>query len=584
MKTTGYMELYETRKLLEDLLYEAASYRDYKDPATGGPRIDKETGEPVLTREEFDKVVAIDPTPTKSYAAWLVPQFVRIRREAKLQQDDEPIRLFFEDSYRIVDAIKVFQQLKQLKPEGFNLDIMSYKTIPQLLDAVEPFKENTEEGGEAKVNITSKSAKGKDIDLLYEDDQWKILIPRSWAAGRKYGAYTRWCTAVGDETGRGHWNGYNPPEFREPKGVESGRSNGTGPLIIIWDKSKPLGWPSPNMCTIEGLEARLAAGKPPTPAHTESGYPSFKYQIHLATDQFKGASDMEVNGGYGENAVDNRTKILKSLPPAAQDALAKVGVNRFTYELIGMFRGYNETLADDAGETIRALIAHGADPHVKGEAVLRWAVKAQDNELADWLIRDLATDRKVIADFVTEAAAAGNFEMVQKLVGIVGPDAINANGGRAFVAATKYPIETEENSILEKVKKVLTVNARLPREQRQDVAALVEKTIGRDGMARYNALCRKVEAFYGNASPIVHYFIDNGADPNSQGGEALNNLCKWSNEYVLEILKFLLDHGADVNVNASLAWWTAWNCHRPRVLALIKQYGGKANPDRVNTY
>ena len=108
MKTTGYMELYETRKLLEDLLYEAASYRDYKDPATGGPRIDKETGEPVLTREEFDKVVAIDPTPTKSYAAWLVPQFVRIRREAKLQQDDEPIRLFFEDSYRIVDQLPRF--------------------------------------------------------------------------------------------------------------------------------------------------------------------------------------------------------------------------------------------------------------------------------------------------------------------------------------------------------------------------------------------------------------------------------------------------------------------------------------------
>jgi hypothetical protein len=525
----------------------------------------------------------------------LVPQFVKVRKEAKLGGDDEPIRLFFEDAYRVVEAINLFQQLKQLKPEGFNPDIMSYKSIHSLLDAVEPFKDKTAEEGEAaKINITSKSAKGKDIDLLYEDDQWKILIPRSWAAGRKYGAYTRWCTAVGDETGRGHWNGYNPPEFREPKNADSNRSNGTGPLIILWDKSKPLGWPSTHLCTIEQLEERLAAGKPPTPDHSEPGYPSFKYQIHLATDQFKGASDCEVNGGYGKNAVDNRTRILKSLPPAAQDALAKKGVNRWTYELIGMFKGYNteieiEGVEEDKkiqaiGEKIRALIAHGADPHVKGEAILKWAIKNQDNELADWLLYDPTTDRKVIADFVTDAAAAGNFEMVQKFVDIVGADAINGNGGKAFIAATKYPITSEENTLNEKIRKVLTTNAKLPKAQRHPVPELMEATIGRAGMAAYDIMRQKIEDFYKDASPIIHYFIDNGADPNSQNGEALGNLCKWANDYVLEILKFLLDHGADVNVNSSLAWWTAWNNHKPRVLQLLQQYGDKANPVRVNAY
>jgi ankyrin repeat protein len=96
-------------------------------------------------------------------------------------------------------------------------------------------------------------------------------------------------------------------------------------------------------------------------------------------------------------------------------------------------------------------------------------------------------------------------------------------------------------------------------------------------MAQYNQLAENVAEFYKNAFPIIRYFIENGADPNSQNGEALGNLCHWSNEYVLEIITYLLDHGAEVNKNSSLAYWTAFNYCRPKVLQLIISRGGKAN-------
>lgn len=545
MKTTGYMELYETRKLLEDLLWEAASYRDYKDPTTGQPRIDKETGEPVLTREEFDKVCAIDPTPTKAYCNWLVPQFVKIKREAKKIHEEEPIRLFFEDQARLAEAFKVMEEVKRVKPTGVNLDIMSYKTLADFEAAMEPYKK--------KENLTTKSSRSKDVDLLYEDDTWKILIPRSWDAARKYGTFTHWCTAVGDSSGEGHYKRYS----------------GQGPLIIIWEKTKPLGWPSKNQCPADELEARLVAGKgPPTPPRNDPGYPSFKYQVHLASDQFKGATDNEVG-------AENRMKILKALPEGAQEALSKAGLSMWSYELISIFSyDYKGTID---GKILRNLMAHGADPHIKNEAVLKWAVANNDTEMADWLIKDKNTDRKVLADMVTEAAGASNFEMVEKIVNIVGPDAINANGGRAFVAATRYPIDNEDNAINEKVKKAVRANADLPRDRRVPVGPMVEQLLGAQGINQYNALSEKVAVFYEKATPIIHYFIERGADPNSQNGEALANLCKWSNEHVLGLIEYLLGKGANVNINSSLPYWTAFNNCRPKVLQLLIASGGKAN-------
>jgi len=113
--------------------------------------------------------------------------------------------------------------------------------------------------------------------------------------------------------------------------------------------------------------------------------------------------------------------------------------------------------------------------------------------------------------------------------------------------------------------------------------ALVQQVCG-SKFAAYMKISEKAMEFYKNASPIIHYFVDNGADPDSQNGEALGNLCKWSNDYVLELIEYLLNKGADVNINASLPWWTAWNNHRPKVLQILMSHGGRANLARANSY
>ena len=580
----SYLELYETKRLLDDVLgmmeqrtrlYEAANLGFYQEK------------NPWLTKQEFDKVCAIDPTANKAYSKWLMDRYVSLVNDKNSNIDPkERKRLFFEDAEarELPAAIKLFDKIKVSRKGLINtvnhdiantrfgmephtddegnyhppsidrergeksiarneakatliqsvkdedIDIMK-KSIIDLLDMMDPFIAAFKE--DKDVFQTKKELVVQGLRILFEDDHWLVTIPETFEASQKIGGGTTyWCTAAN----RDHYDYYT-----EKIG---------GPLISIVDKTKNHILPS----------------------RSAPGYPSDKYQLHLSSDQFKGASDQEVGAA-------NRTKIIGAFPPEVQQILSKLGFNRYTYELQSLFQYGTSDKAppkQQMSKKIRDLIAHDANPHIQSEAVLKWAVKNGDLELADMMLNDKDTSRSVIADLVTDAASSGNFEMVEKIVGIVGPEAINANGGRAFIAACKFPIEQDDNTINEKVKKAVRTNADLPKDRREPVGALVERLLGPGGMTQYNELSQKIEAYYVGAEAIIHYFVEHGADPNSQNGEALGNLCRWSSEVVLRLVAYLLDHGAEVNINSSLPYWTAFNNCRPRVLQLLVSRGGAA--------
>lgn len=591
-----YIDLYETRILLEDLVkvVEAANFNAYADK---------------MSREDFDRVCAIDPTPMKTYAKWLLIQFLKVKKVSdEAGGDPEPLRLFFEDSYRATDALRLLEACKRAKPEGINLDIMTYKTIDDLYNAMLPFKGKEE-------TMTSKSGAEKNIIPIYEDEHWRILIPKTHEAARKYGAYTHWCTATENSH---YYDSYTR----------------SGPLIIIINKDRA---------------SKITNASQVPPMRKFEGAKSYKWQIHLSSNQFKSASDCEVN----DNDEDNRSKIIDMLPEAAQEKLFKLGINKYTYALMSMFE-YSRR--DDANEAkVRQLIAKGANPHFNDEVILRWAVQNHIEDLVDQFIADPHTEKKALADMVADAAKASDFNTVDKIVKAAGPGAINANGGRAFIAACEYPISSEDSTLYRKamsaahnndskydrdlrvalgaffrtdnlppmrtpgtgaketlddsnlrralerytgqsypkdrypIKQVIAQAKQIAESQnapmpiRVPPIQAIQNALGDQGMAKYAQLSEKVKEYYKEAFPIIQYFIERGADPNVQNGKALESLCMWNNEYVLQILEYLCSLKGkdgqpllDVNINHSVAWWSAYNNYRKPVLELLKRFGGRA--------
>jgi len=563
----SYFELYEVKKefdetlnLLKDIvkLSEAANYQNYAEKV------------PWLTKKEFDKLVAIDPTANKMYSKWLVDKYIKIvSSKTDETEPEERKRRYFEDAdaQDLRGALELFYKVTKTKGglisqakkdisgiefgisqgttpnneetrntlatlrqkiamlEGFTAtDIMAIPTPNALCDLIAPFRAKTEE-------LVTKKEKLKDAVLIYEGPQeittpdgeqrerFLIVSPRSHLAARKYGADTRWCTAVENPH---HYNHYSSK----------------GPLYIIID------WATYKRGTRKG-----------------------KWQIHIPTDQFKDGED---------NEVDDRAAILRSLPKEAQAALASVGINVYTYKLQAMFSWRNRQKEDDIDiEEIRDLLNNGASLHVANEAVLKWAVKRTDAaDIIDRFLQDPETDRSVLADLVAEAANASNFEFVQRIVSVVGPDAINANGSKALIQACAYPISPEDNRIYELAKKAIKTNStainRLPPRE------AIERAVGAGGMQQYDNLSQKVEAFYQKAIPIIKYFVEAGADVNAQNGEPLSHLCTWSNDHVLWLIEYFIQHGADVNANHSVAYWKAYNNFRPKVLKLLVANGAKA--------
>jgi hypothetical protein len=362
-----YIDLYETRKLLEDALFEAANFMAYEGK---------------LTRKEFDNIIKIDPTPTKTYAKWLLARYMALGGDPELQ------RRFFEDGERVTAALNIFDKLKKKRPEGVNIDIMTYKSIQDLEDVTDQYADREDELKTA--TQLKHETKLEGAKKLYEDENWLILIPLKVEAAILYGAGTRWCTAAQNNNMFDHY------------------TKGGSPLIIIIDKNKER----------EGNHDATS-----------------KYQFHLGSNQFMDAQDR----GIGYNGVIN---LMKKLPEGAQKALEAQGINPLTFELMSYFEySYRRDGREVPAERVKQLIVQGANPHIQNEAVLKWAVANNEAVLVDYFIQDPRTDREVLADVVTEAAKAGNLDFVKKIVAAVGPAALNANGGKTLIAACATNLE-----------------------------------------------------------------------------------------------------------------------------------------------
>ena len=135
-----------------------------------------------------------DPTPTKKYSTWIVQSY--LKRNQKL-----------EDISKLKTSLGMFDQVA--KSRRIDPDINHYKSFNDLFIAIEPFLVGDREiSGKKDRKANKVEVKGrlwdvndpmrKQVDVLYDGDDYMILIPKTADAAAYFGKNTNWCTTSGE--------------------------------------------------------------------------------------------------------------------------------------------------------------------------------------------------------------------------------------------------------------------------------------------------------------------------------------------------------------------------------------------------
>ena len=142
---------------------------------------------PTISQEDFDRVIALDPTFRKeqdklgTYGTWILSLF----QKGNLKNEGH-----------VKDILTRFdKEKKNLK----NKDIMTYKSLEDLDNALndeESYKDQTDRQKLRKTqDAVRKSDLSKEAEKVYEDSDWEVWIPHTYEASCKLGRGSHWCTA-----------------------------------------------------------------------------------------------------------------------------------------------------------------------------------------------------------------------------------------------------------------------------------------------------------------------------------------------------------------------------------------------------
>ena len=237
------------------------------------------------TSQQLIQVIAsADPTPNKELTFWLCLNYANngIARWEDIDSKAVPALLKF----------KALLRKPNLNPPLQVRDINQIKGLSALQDITEKYQEkeavsNSQLADQAEANFY----KSKQAELIYNDNQVKVIVPKTKEAAIFFGKGTRWCTAAKN-------NNYFTQYNRQ------------GPLYIV---------------IIKGTNE--------------------KYQFHWKTEQFMDAQDKEMNPNklagkypilwkiFTPIAEENKSLIL-NLNPTEKMQLAAVTENSYAIQYI----------------------------------------------------------------------------------------------------------------------------------------------------------------------------------------------------------------------------------------------------------
>lgn len=220
------------------------------------------------------EVVKSDPTQNKKYTEWLV----------RLYSKD---LIKIEDLYKATQYLKIFNRCveKRLIAED-KRDINKSKTLQDLFNIVEKYIESEEILKDGEIEAQT---------LVFESENWKVHIPKTFKESQVLGSGTQWCTSSsnGEET----FNTYNKSGF----------------LIIFLDK---------NSGGVEG-----------------------KFQLHLETNQFADYKDsMQSFMEFLKKHPDLHPFMRQHLKQAASELKQLIQDERFILDYNENIKGLEKVL------------------------------------------------------------------------------------------------------------------------------------------------------------------------------------------------------------------------------------------------
>jgi hypothetical protein len=145
---------------------------------------------PELNISLIDMLAKVDPTSTYKYTEFLI----KMIKEMFIDDDASDIGLNIGinivgwDNVDSLNEFEIHSRAGRIK----NSDISSYKNWKQIENSVK----------DAEEVVKQKEAE-KQINKLYDDSEWLVVIPLSFESSKVYGMGTKWCT-----TQENHWNDY----------------------------------------------------------------------------------------------------------------------------------------------------------------------------------------------------------------------------------------------------------------------------------------------------------------------------------------------------------------------------------------
>lgn len=139
-------------------------------------------------------LVALDPTyqggeQLGKYGKWILNLYNR-----KLLKD--------EDFYKVTEYLTTFVNNLSKMP---NKDIMTYKSLPDLAQAIQGFEGQKDISKKQQVRDIKKGAK-----KIMETGEWLVIQPTTEESACYYGANTKWCTASKENSMFNHYNEQGP--------------------------------------------------------------------------------------------------------------------------------------------------------------------------------------------------------------------------------------------------------------------------------------------------------------------------------------------------------------------------------------
>jgi len=162
----------------------------------------------------IDLFCGMDPTKTNKYVPYMVKKTKKYMELVRKQMMEKNFKEMF-------DLIQDFEELAQ-RDYIEDKDIYKYKRLVDLREVVDKGRQ------ERDIREISKD----NADLLYKDEEYVLLEPKTLEGSQIYGRATKWCTSATQESFANGYGVYEHPYFEH---IDNGKL-----LYLICRKKDPI--------------------------------------------------------------------------------------------------------------------------------------------------------------------------------------------------------------------------------------------------------------------------------------------------------------------------------------------------------